>query len=101
MYKNVIEIRRDVPEEVLKKLSCIAEKAFDNRAGKVSNVSDSPYCFIYEGGEEKYACLEVGMLTLKKEKEFLSFVRAWQWVDEDEPQECCDMLKIFAETMRA
>lgn len=98
MYKNVIEIRKDVPEEMLKKLSYIADKAFDNRAGKVANVSNSPYCLIYEGGEEEYACLEVGMLILKREKEFLPFIEAWQWVDEENLQECCDILQIFAET---
>ena len=51
MYKNVIDIRREVPKDVLKSLVTIADKAFNNRAGKVKNVSTSPYRFIYE--EEK------------------------------------------------
>ena len=52
MYRNVIDIRREVPKDVLKRLVAIADKAFNNRAGKVKNVSTSPYRFIYEGGEK-------------------------------------------------
>ena len=52
MYKNVIQIRKDVPEEVLKSLSMIAEHAFDNRVGRVQNISDDPYKFVFQGGEE-------------------------------------------------
>ena len=43
MYRNVIDIRREVPKDVLKRLVAIADKAFNNRAGKVKNVSMSPY----------------------------------------------------------
>ena len=83
MYRNVIDIRREVPKDVLKRLVAIADKAFNNRAGKVKNVSMSPYRFIYEGGESEYGCLEVGMLNLKREADFLNFVSAWEWVDDD------------------
>lgn len=34
MYINVIDIRREVPKDVLKSLVTIADKAFNNRAGK-------------------------------------------------------------------
>jgi hypothetical protein len=94
LYKNVIDIRTEVPNDVLKVLVTKANAAFNNRAGRVENVSTSPYRFIYEGGENEYACLEVGMLTLKKESDFLSFVSSWQWIDDD-PDECCDLLKLF------
>mgnify|MGYP000890980053 CR=1 FL=1 len=47
MYKNVIQIKKDVPEEVLKSLSVIAEHVFDNRVGRVQNVSDIPYRFVF------------------------------------------------------
>lgn len=94
MYRNVIDIRREVPGDVLKMLLAAANNAFNNRAGRVKNVSTSPYRFVYEGGENEYGCLEVGMLNLKKEKGFLDCVSAWQWVDDD-PDECCDLLKLF------
>lgn len=34
MYRNVIDIRREVPKDALKRLVVIADKAFNNRAGK-------------------------------------------------------------------
>lgn len=94
MYKSVIDIRREVPNDVLKLLVAKADRAFNNRAGRVKNVSTSPYRFVYEGGEKEYGCLEVGMLNLKREANFLPFVSAWQWIDDD-PDECCDLLKLF------
>lgn len=94
MYRNVIDINREVSDAVLKDLTATADRAFANRAGKVKNVSTSPYRFIYEGGESEFGCLEVGMLNLKREPEFLKCVSAWMWVDED-PEECCDLLKLF------
>ena len=94
MYKNVIQIREEVPKEDLSVLSSIAEGAFNNRAGKVENVSDSPYQLVFQGGENDYGCLEIGMLKLKKEATFLEHLSGWQWVDED-PDECCDLLKLF------
>ncbi len=94
MYKSVIDIRSDVPLSLLSTLSLMADNAFNNRAGKVSNVSNAPYRFVYQGGENEYGCLEVGMLNLKREKLFLDCVSAWNWVDED-PDECCDLLKLL------
>ena len=65
MYKNIIDVRKDTPQDILKTLAEIADRAFDNRAGKVDNTSDTPYRFIYRGDDSEYACLEVGMLILK------------------------------------
>lgn len=94
MYKSVIDIRREVSADVLKTLVAKADNAFNNRAGKVRNTSKSPYRLSYEGGEKEYGCLELGSLALKREKEFLPFVSAWHWIDDD-PDECCDMLELF------
>ena len=94
MYKSVIDIRSDVPLSLLSTLSLMADNAFNNRAGKISNVSNEPYRFVYQGGANEYGCLEVGMLNLKREKLFLDCVSAWNWVDED-PDECCDLLKLL------
>lgn len=94
MYKNVIEIKKTVPEFRLKELADIAENAFNNRAGNVRNTSQLRYTLIFEGGEGEYACLEIGMLNLKREAGFLECVSAWKWVDDD-PDECCDLLRLF------
>ena len=73
----------------------LANKAFDNRAGKVDNTSDTPYRLIYSGGDSEYACLEVGMLNLKKHPDFLPYLEAWNWIDENDPTESTDLLKLF------
>lgn len=100
MYKSVIDIRREVPNDVLKLLVAKANKAFDNRAGRVKNVSTSPFRLSYEGGEEQFGCLELGMLALEKEKDFLPYVSAWNWIDEEEPGESCDILALMKKSLR-
>lgn len=92
MYKSVIDIRSEVPQNILGVLSAIADKAFNNRAGRVRNMSETPYRFSFEGEEQDFGCLELGMLALEKQKEFISCVEAWNWIDEDDPNENCDIL---------
>ena len=94
MYKSGMEIRKDINPNRLDQLASIAERAFRNRAGRVKNVSLTPYCLSFEGGEKDYGCLELGMLTLKREKSFLECLSDWHWIDED-PDECCDLLQLF------
>lgn len=92
MYKSVIDIRREVASDKLSVLAAMADKAFNNRAGRVRNRSNSPYRLSYEGGESQFGCLQLGMLALEKEEEFLSCVSAWNWIDEEEPTENEDIL---------
>lgn len=96
MYKSVIDFREDISKNKLEELIKRAEKAFDNRAGKVQNVSKMPYRLSYEGGEEYFGCLELGMLTLEDEKDFVACVKSWQWIDEEHPGESCDILEEMA-----
>lgn len=35
------------------------------------------------------------MLALEKQKDFLPYVSAWKWIDEEEPEESCDILEIM------
>ena len=95
MYKNIFDVRKDTPQDILKTLAEIADRAFDNRAGKVDNTSDTPHRFIYRGGDSEYACLEVGMLNLKRQPNFLRYLEAWNWIDEDDPTENEDVLNLF------
>lgn len=95
MYKSIIDIRRDLPSDLLNALLEVANSAFDNRAGKVENVSNDPYRFVFEGGEDKFGCLELGMLSLEKQGLFLPFVEAWTWVDEEDPEENTDILALM------
>lgn len=95
MYKSIIEIKKDVPIEVINNLRSIANKAFDNRAGKVENSSNNPYQLIYSGSEKVYACLELGMLNLKRQKTFLSYLKSWNWIDDENSMENEDILNLL------
>lgn len=96
MYSSIIEIKKNVNGEALRKLREVAEKAFDNRAGSVKNISRNPYRLVFCGGEDKFGCLEVGMLELEDRYDFLNQVDSWHWVDEDDPSENCDILQVLA-----
>ena len=103
MYKSIIDIKKSVPQENLPELEAMANKAFDNRAGKVVNISPVPYVFAFEGDESKYASLSLGQLTFWKElvsKKITDYIGAWQWIDEEYPEESCDVLKAFSTPMR-
>jgi len=96
MYSSIIEIKKTVPNETLSNLRKIAENAFSNRAGSVKNSSDEPYKFVFAGGEDKFGCLEVGMLELEDKHDFLNQVNSWRWVDDEDPGENCDILSVLA-----
>lgn len=51
------------------------------------------------GGDNEYACLEVGMLNLKKHPDFLPYLEAWNWIDENDPDESTDLLKLFTKKL--
>lgn len=95
MYRSIIEIKKSVNGEVLQKLRETAEKAFDNRAGKAENSSTDSHRLVFERGEDKYGCLDLGVLNLGKNKSFVENANSWQWL-EDDPGECCDMLELLA-----
>lgn len=96
MYSTVIEIKKDVTSDVLSQLKIVIENAFSNRVGTVQNISKKPRCFKFTSGEKERGCLEIGLLTLKEEKFFLSNVSSWQWIDDEEPDEGCDILEEFS-----
>lgn len=96
MYSSIIEIKKNVPGETLADLRKVAEKAFSNRAGSVENSSSDPYTFLFRGGEDQFGCLEVGMLELEDQQDFLEQIHSWHWVDDEDPGENCDILKVLA-----
>lgn len=100
MYKSVIDIRREIPSEKLRILAAMADKAFNNRAGQLKNKSDSLYRLFYEGEESQFGCLQLGMLALEKEDDFLSCVSAWTWIDEEDPEENEDILAEMRTVVR-
>ncbi len=71
MYRSIIEIKRNVPHDLLINLRIVAENSFSNRAGSAKNSSSDPYKFVFKGDEDKFGCLEVGMLELEDKYDFL------------------------------
>ena len=96
MYKTIIHLKENIPDELLRSLASVIERAFINRAGSLRNVSTEPHEFVFQGGENQYGCLDLGMLSLGRTQGFLNFVQAWKWIDED-PDESCDMIEVFAQ----
>ena len=39
-----------------------------------------------------FCCLQLGMLELEDKTDFLSYVEAWKWIDDEDPQENTDIL---------
>lgn len=100
MYSTVINIKKSVTGDALKQLRQAAEKAFSNRAGSVKNSSEDPYKFVFEGGENDYGCLDLGVIDLGEMDGFLGQVDSWKWIDKEEPDESCDVLEAFAIPVR-
>lgn len=95
MYRSIIEIKKNVPGETLANLRRVTESAFSNRAGSVKNTSDDPYRFVFQGNEDQFGCLELGMLKLKRKDDILNQIASWHWVDDEDPNENCDILKVL------
>ena len=92
MIKVVIDICKNVPLKKIKELERISSDAFHNWAGRVENSSNIPYRFLYSGDKNMFCCLQLGMLELEDKTDFLSYVEAWTWIDDEDPQENTDIL---------
>lgn len=58
-------------------LVSIANEAFNNREGQITGIRESSHCLSFGGDENLYGCLQLGMLELEDNKEFLKCVRDW------------------------
>ena len=72
MQKSVIYFKRTLPEKVIQLLVSISNDAFNNREGKIVGNRESTYCLSYGGDESMYGCLQLGMLELEDNIDFLS-----------------------------
>jgi hypothetical protein len=95
MYSTVINFKENIPEDVLCSLKETCEKAFNNRAGKATGRCKKTNGIIFEGGEDLYGCLQLGVLALDESEGFKSAVSSWEWIDED-PDENHDVLEALA-----
>ena len=95
LYQSILTLKDDVSDDLLRELTPIIETAFVNRAGCVKNISKTPRVFVFQGCRDEVGCMDLGMFALREIPGFLSYVKSWDWLDED-PPECCSMLDVFA-----
>ena len=76
-----------------------AKEAFNNREGQITGIRESSHCLSFGGDENLYGCLQLGMLELEDNKEFLMCVRDWKWVDEEYPEENYNVWRIMARSL--
>lgn len=93
MYRTIIKIKNSIPNNKLTEIRDICISAYNNRVGVVNIKQPSERCFIFEGEEKDYECLQLGFLTLEDSSLFMESVQSWKWEDED-PDESCDLLDI-------
>ena len=90
MYQVIIQFKKDLPEETLHEMKNACDKAFDNRSGRVARTqSNDPLRLVYEGEEEYFGCLQLGILALNKVKGFKECVSKWDWIDEEPNENHC------------
>ena len=95
LFQSVIRLKDNIPDDSLRTLSLVIEKAFDNRAGCVRNISETPGILVFQGNTNDVGCMDLAMFDLRDTPGFLDCVQSWDWIDED-PCECCSMLDVFA-----
>ena len=100
MYRSIIELKKDVSTDLLSKLKERIEAAFSNRVGTVKNTGKDPYHLEFAGGEDKFGCLEFGMLCVEEQQDVIPYIEAWNWIDEECPDESCDMLEEISIPVR-
>lgn len=98
-YRSIIEIDRNLDKDRLSAITAMILKAFDNSAGRAMNISEDPYRFVFEGGEDMYGCISLGQLLLRDNDEVYNNISLWRW-EEDDPDECCNVKKVFAKYRR-
>ncbi|RGH62711.1 hypothetical protein DW797_10705 [Ruminococcus sp. AM31-32] len=89
MYKMVIKIKNDVSME----LRSIIENAFLNRGGNVKNTSKDTLVFEFKANEKERGCLDLGICALVDNNLFMASVDTLEWIDEENPDESCDVLQ--------
>ena len=99
MQKSVIFFKQSLPEKVVTLLVSIANEAFNNREGQIMGIRESSHWLSFGGDENLYGCLQLGMLELEDNKEFLMCVRDWKWVDEEYPEENYNVWRIMARSL--
>ena len=100
MQKSVIYFKQSLSEKKIDLLVSTANDAFNNREGQIMGIKESPYCLFYGGDESMYGCLQLGMLELEDNKDFLQCVHDWKWIDEEYPEENYNVWRIMEKSLK-
>ena len=100
MHKTIIKIKKSTPPAKVKIINAIIRGLFNNRAGKVQNSSKDPYTLIFKGTEKDWGCIDLGTLALEDVPRLLGYISSCWWIDEENPEESSDVLKVFATPVR-
>lgn len=100
MQKSVIYFKQTLDEKKIDLLVSIANDAFNNREGKITGTREPAYCLAYAGDESMYGCLQLGMLELEDNKDFLACVSDWEWIDEEYPEENYNVWRIMEKSLK-
>ncbi len=95
MFRTIIRLKDGIPAELLSELTKIINGAFVNRCGELYNISTNPTEFIFESDDPNHACLDIGIFILDDTTNFLGYVSSWDWIDEEIPEESCDVLEVL------
>ena len=98
--RSIIELKKDISPDLLSRLKENIEASFSNRVGTVKNTGKDPYHLDFAGGEDKFGCLEFGMLCVEEQQDVIPYIEAWNWIDEECPDESCDMLEEISIPVR-
>lgn len=98
--RSIIELKKDISPDLLSRLKENIEAAFSNRVGTVKNTGKDPYHLEFAGGEDKFGSLEFGMLCVEEQQDVIPYIEAWNWIDEECPDESCDMLEEISIPVR-
>ena len=98
--RSIIELKKDISPDLLSRIKENIEAAFSNRVGTVKNTGKDPYHLEFAGGEDKFGSLEFGMLCVEEQQDVIPYIEAWNWIDEECPDESCDMLEEISIPVR-
>lgn len=99
MYRTTITLKDGLTKERIEEIHKIAEEEFDNRIGKLENVSTDKNTLIFESEKEDYlTCIMLANLGLYKRRNIKQDVKKWTFIDTEDTEDGeADILKDFSE----
>ena len=88
MYKTTITLKDNLSEDKINEIHKICAKEFDNRVGKLENVSSDKNVLIFEGEkEEAFDIIGIGIMGIDDYHDIKNNIKKWTYIDTDENEE--------------